>query len=313
MSTTDKSAPRVALVAALVVLAAVAVRGSLPPGGGPLIQPDSISPTTATVLLATILGVSLVILAIATVERLRRPKSSPGPAPVDQLDLFRRSGVRPGRRFWFVVGAFSVVSVLLVQFLARLNVGGPVDELPVDSARDPAQADPSVYPPGPPPQPLQPGDPTTLRIMLTATALFLLLAAVGTIGARRGRSSTAVAAAPDSGQPEAGVGSLARAAALGLAEVDDPGREPREAVIACYAAMEHELARVPDAAPREFDTASDVLARAVEREALRSDSATPLVELFKEARFSLHVMNEGHRDIAVKSLRRVLAELRSAP
>ena len=45
--------------------------------------------------------------------------------------------------------------------------------------------------------------------------------------------------------------------------------------------------------------------------ALHADSATQLVELFEEARFSPHVMNEGHRDVAVDALRLVLTELRS--
>jgi hypothetical protein len=55
-----------------------------------------------------------------------------------------------------------------------------------------------------------------------------------------------------------------------------------------------------------------VLARAVEHHALATDSATQLVELFEEARFSPHVMNEGHRDVALQVLRLVLTELRSA-
>ncbi|EUA31340.1 hypothetical protein I550_4250 [Mycobacterium intracellulare 1956] len=35
------------------------------------------------------------------------------------------------------------------------------------------------------------------------------------------------------------------------------------------------------------------------------------MNLFTEARFSPHVMNEGHRDVAVRVLRLVLDELRS--
>ena len=105
--------------------------------------------------------------------------------------------------------------------------------------------------------------------------------------------------------------SLARAAELGLAEIGDLSREPREAIIACYAAMERELTRVPGAVPQDFDTPTEVLARAVEHHALHADSATQLVELFEEARFSPHVMNEGHRDVAVGVLRLVLTELRS--
>ena len=94
--------------------------------------------------------------------------------------------------------------------------------------------------------------------------------------------------------------SLARAAEVGLAEIGDLSREPREAIIACYAAMERELTHVPGAVPQDCDTPSEVLARAVDNHALRADSATQLVELFEEARFCPHVMNEGHRDAAVR-------------
>jgi hypothetical protein len=76
--------------------------------------------------------------------------------------------------------------------------------------------------------------------------------------------------------------------------------------------MERELTRVPDAMPQEFDTPSEVLARAVAHRALKADSATELVDLFEEARFSVHVMTEAHRDAAVRVLRRVLAELPQA-
>jgi hypothetical protein len=75
--------------------------------------------------------------------------------------------------------------------------------------------------------------------------------------------------------------------------------------------MERELTHVPGAVPLDCDTPSEVLARAVSHHALRAASATRLVELFEEARFSPHVMNEGHRDIAVDALRLVLVDLRS--
>jgi hypothetical protein len=75
--------------------------------------------------------------------------------------------------------------------------------------------------------------------------------------------------------------------------------------------MEGELSRVPGAVPEDFDTASEVLDRAVAHRALGPDSATQLVDLFDEARFSPHVMTEAHRDAAVRVLQRVLGELRS--
>jgi Domain of unknown function (DUF4129) len=297
------------VVAALVGVAAVAVRGSLPPGDGPAIRPHELSRATSSYLLAMLLGVAMVILAFATVERIRGPKS-PGPGPGNRLEWIRRDRVRAGRRFWFVVAALSVASLLLVEFLVRLHIGRPDDEPPFEWAPQTDVADPSARPPAPP-RPLQPEDPTAMRIVLVASAVFLLLAAVAAIGGRRPRPPDAEPAAWEPDRPaEAEEASLARAAALGLAEAGNPDRDPRAAIIACYAAMEHELARVPAAAPREFDTASDVLARAVRGDALTPDAATSLVELFKEARFSRHAMDEGHREIAVHSLRLVLAELR---
>jgi hypothetical protein len=75
--------------------------------------------------------------------------------------------------------------------------------------------------------------------------------------------------------------------------------------------MEGELSRLPDAVPQDFDTASEVLARAVAHHALGPDTATQLVDLFDEARFSPHVMTEAHRDAAVRVLQQVLEELRN--
>jgi hypothetical protein len=77
--------------------------------------------------------------------------------------------------------------------------------------------------------------------------------------------------------------------------------------------MERELTRVPGAVPQDCDTPTEVLARAVARHALQPDSATELVDLFEEARFSPHVMTEAHRDAAVQVLERVVAELASVP
>ena len=74
--------------------------------------------------------------------------------------------------------------------------------------------------------------------------------------------------------------------------------------------MEDALAGAPGAAPQDSDTPSEVLARAVGNSALRTGSATTLVEVFAEARFSRHVMTEDHREVAERALRAVLDELR---
>ncbi len=153
-------------------------------------------------------------------------------------------------------------------------------------------------------------------LLASAIPTMLLLITAAIINSRRrwrGPTPAAIAGrGTKSAAPEPNSDSLARAAELGLAEMTDFSREPREAIIACYAAMEHELANVPGAVPQEFDTPTEVLARAVEHHALQADNAVQLVNLFEEARFSPHVMNEGHRAVAVDVLGLVLAELRSS-
>ena len=154
-----------------------------------------------------------------------------------------------------------------------------------------------------------------LRYLIAITVAFLALAVVGgVVAARRRRVGEAPIVATDMPLPAPPPGTselLARAAEVGLAEIGDRSREPREAIIACYAAMERELARVPGAVPQDFDTPTEVLARAVENHALRVDTAGELVNLFEEARFSPHVMSEAHRMRALSVLQLVLADLRS--
>jgi hypothetical protein len=96
-----------------------------------------------------------------------------------------------------------------------------------------------------------------------------------------------------------------------LAAIEDPNHEPRQAIIACYAAMEHELRHFPGAVPQDFDTPTEVLARAVEHHALHVDDAAELVDLFEEARFSPHVMTEADRNNALRVLQLVLDDMRS--
>jgi hypothetical protein len=211
--------------------------------------------------------------------------------------------------------ALIVAWLLLVVLLLRLGAHHGISQpVPAPDSSTAAHSNGSASQP-------QRSPSETARDMLgylsvTTVALVLLVAVGAVVASRRQRHVTQ----PDtssvdsyvpptkSGVPE----TLARAAELGLAEIGDLRREPREAIIACYAAMEREFAHVPGAIPQDCDTATEVLARAIEHHAVRADSATQLVELFAEARFSPHVMSEGHREVAVRVLERVLAEVRSA-
>ncbi len=211
--------------------------------------------------------------------------------------------------------ALAVIAawLLMVTLLFRLFVPHTV----TPPAPNPAPiAPPSGHATGPPPQQHpqnNAGD--MVGVLLGGTIPMLLVIVAGSVimARRRWRASTPgiVDVHFESPTPTPRSESLVRAAELGLAEIGDLNREPREAIIACYAAMERELANVPGAAPQDFDTPTEVLVRAVEHRALHADNAAQLVNLFEEARFSPHVMNEGHREEAVNVLRLVLAELRS--
>ena len=134
-------------------------------------------------------------------------------------------------------------------------------------------------------------------------------------GRRQRRAIAAQVWSGDEYRPSLATGpeSLARAAELGLAEVADLSREPREAMTAGYLAMERELEKAPDAIARNSDDPWEGLARAAETPGnFQAHSVIQLVDLFEEARFSAHVMTEGHRDDAVRALHQVLSELRAS-
>ena len=306
----DKPTGRVVALIVLLIAVAAALRGYLPPQAR-AVRGEPGSGRAAQIFVVAILGVTLALLAIAVIARLRDPRAV---AP-KVGDLSEMLGTGKGRPSWRVllIGLGVIVAWLLIaMLLARLWVPRGV----TPSAPTVAPSAPPGQGTGPPPQ-QHPQNNTgdMLGILLASTIPMLLIIVAGAviISRRRWRAATPGTIADDyveSPTPAPPSKSLARAAELGLAEIGDLNREPREAIIACYAAMERELANVPGAVPQDFDTPTEVLVRAVEHHALHADNAVRLVNLFEEARFSPHVMNEGHREVAVRVLRIVLTELR---
>ncbi len=270
----------------------------------------------AVAVVAGLLVAAVAVMAVAVIVRLRNRTATP-PRVAGRSDWLRRDSGRSTWRIALVAFGLILGWLLLSMLLSRL-VGGPQADTSVpgatphaaDSAPDVSGSAPTL--------PTQPDtESNLLGYFYAATVVFLVVIVVGTLVAARRRrralawNPAAISDEDSASDPDTGSESLVRAAEVGLAEVGDLSREPRKAIIACYAAMERQLSLLPDAAPRDFDTASEVLARAVEHHALAPDSATQLVDLFEEARFSPHVMNEGHRDAAVAVLTQVLDELRS--
>ncbi|SEH52759.1 protein of unknown function [Mycolicibacterium rutilum] len=310
MGASETSTRRVIAVITLMALAAVSLRGYLPDvePPGPR-EPHRSNPLALAAVLA-LLCAAVAIIGLAVIARLRSPR--PVRAPAGSVARESAPGRRPSWRL-VVVALLTVIGWLLaVSLLSRLidpaEPPAPPEATTVDepAAEDPAEerrADPAAddEPPG-----------NVVNYLIPPMLVLMALIVVGSAVASRRRppSPTPDVAVDRTGAPPTPrAPSLARAAEIGLAEIGDVTREPREAIIACYAAMERELTRVPGAAPQACDTPTEVLARAVDSGALRADSATELVHLFEEARFSPHVMTESHRDAAVQVLNRVLAEL----
>jgi hypothetical protein len=316
MAGIDKSTTRAIAVVALLFLAAWALRGYLPGIERVAEEERPASSPAALIVDIALLTISVAIIGIAIITRLRgrharRPGAGGLPASPGTMG-------RPTWRFSLIALGVVIAWLLFVLLLMRLGVHGPGAQTAPGSPMvpDPGSATPTTNPV--PRQPDSPDESGTNVVGYLVPPMLILMAliVVGTAIAsrRQRRAATSWTVADDAPEAPAAAGaaeSLARAAEVGLAEIGDLSREPRAAIIACYAAMERELTHVPGAVPQDCDTPSEVLARAVDHHALRADSATQLVELFEEARFSPHVMNESHRDVAVDALRLVLADLRS--
>ncbi len=295
---------RVAVLIGLLFAAGMTIRGRMPvPHATPRDPaPDSPASTVAVIVL---LSASMLVLAVAMLTRRQGP---PRPAPLELPGSLRGRGGRWNLRLGLIALGLLIVWLLAVIVLNRLGMGfgsrpAGVPQTVPDTGGAPSSSRP------PSGAPVKPGD--TARILMAATAVLVVMTVIASVGAavRRPRreavllpADTAAAASP-SHEP------LAVAAERGLAEVTNRDLPPREAIIACYAAMEQALAGAPDAAPQASDTPSEVLARAVGKGALSPTAASPLVALFTEARFSTHVMTEQHRQSAEQALRSVLAEL----
>ena len=301
------------MVAVIVLLIAIiaSLRGYLP-GVERANQPPPDS-GSSLVYVAALLSVSLVIVAVALITRLRDPRRASASA-AGLPDRFSGGHGRPAWQVVMIGAAVLVVWLLVVWLLSRFIVpDGVAQQQPAPQSAVPTPATNTPRRPGP-----RDGgaDREVLRYLIAGAVALLTMIVVGAVATARRRRVVAprIDPAQPLGQPTSAVAatSLARAAESGLAEIEDPNHQPRQAIIACYAAMERELMHFPGAVPQDFDTPTEVLARAVEHHALPADNAAELVNLFEEARFSPHVMNEEHRSSALRVLQLVLAEMRSA-
>jgi len=307
----DRTAVRVGGVVLLSVLATVALRGVLPGASAPAAPPESETAGSAPLIaVAGMLTVSLAAIAVAVLTQSRRTAPSGGSGEVLRRDRGAAAAI-PWRML--VIAGIALAAWLLVVLALMRWSAGTGDPPPVDTRSDAptGQTERPERPAAPEPAP----EGSVFEILAGAAIVLTVLSAVATVAGRARRADAGLPPADDPVPPPTLTTGrdLARAAERGLAEVGDLSRDPREAIIACYLAMEQELAKSPGTVPQVSDTPTEVLARAVAQRAAPADSAARLVDLFEEARFSPHVMTERHRADAVAALQQVRRERTRIP
>ncbi|MFC9892822.1 DUF4129 domain-containing protein [Nocardia sp. NPDC127579] len=296
---------RAIAVIALLVCAAIALRGYIP-GATPSKAGPTAQSAVAVVLMPVLLTVSVVILLAGVIASQHRlPLAMPEP----EREI-ARGNWRLGRIGLAILGLLAVIGLLVAVSVAVYHLGiGPEAEPQPPTPVEGTPADPGT---GTLPEPAAPPALTGPALLLTAIAAVVLVA-VAVLGlvavAVTGRRKHGETPPPPGTGTASQADSLARAAEMGLAAMNMPGQDPRTAIIACYLAMESGLAFDRAAAPLVSDTPMEVLARAFEHGALHDASARELVALFEEARFSPHDMLEWQRLRAEQLLRIVLADL----
>lgn len=303
----------VALLAAVVTVTLV-VR-AVPAPDAPATAEPGAGATRALVVLSAI-AVVVAAVALASAVRGGRSRVAPDPPTVGPTGNTGSSVSRRHVVGWAVFASLLVAAAFLLGSVRGDEPPGRQRPTATQAADEGADRTDQVVPGEtvPPPDTVAEAR-EDLAELWTAAAIvgpmLVTLLILGAVARRPLRARVGAWTAASSPDAPAGAQSLARAAEEGLAVVVAPSLPPREAIIASYAAMEDALRTAPGAEPRDSDTPSEVLARAVQLGALRFEAAAPLVRLFSEARFSLHPMGEQHRDEAADLLRRVLADLGS--
>ncbi len=283
--------PRALVVVALVAVAALSLQARQGLDWAGLTEPLEVR--WSRLVVALVLLVALAALVRRALRRLRRPRR---PRAAD-------AATEPeGEPFpWYLrVAAAALVLATVAAAFAVIRALGPVDMSRLRPGADDVGAG-TAPPPGSP----DAGSPTAVLLVVVGS---LLLAAVAARWYARRR--------PDPTDPEVDEQRAHRrrlvaavdAAEQQLARHDDP----RQAVLAAYAAMARHLSSGiarRGGSVAGSDTAVELLDRSVAAGLVTRGPARTLTELFREARFSRHPMGEDSRRVAEACLAEVRDEL----
>ncbi|WP_243878176.1 DUF4129 domain-containing protein [Streptomyces sp. SUK 48] len=238
----------------------------------------------------------------------KRVRAVRGLGPVEQRLVDGVSRVLP---------AASLVVPLLVLALHRFALSGSGQETDLGGSDGPSASPTPREVPVPAPPSAAHVDhgirfgPTPLLLAL-GIALFAVVVVVAGLYLRRYLARSPALLAPSasaSAVPGDERDRLTRAVDSGRRALLD-GTDARAAVIACYATMEESLA-ASGVARRASDSPQDLLERATAGGLPARAAVGELTALFREARYSTHPMDDGHRDRAAAALTEIADGLRA--
>jgi hypothetical protein len=288
---------RIGGLAVLVVLAVVAARaraaGMTPPVEAP-------SKSAAEVLMR-IVALTILVAAMILLLWFKRPPKVLGAAVV--VRKRKKVGQTNQKRVIIacLIGLLFAVGVQLLGNAAQEKREAPP---PPPSASE-VETNPNARAQGQPQVGKESGIGDEILLVVAAIALGTLIFVLV-------RRDTVVLEDDEEDEEEE---AMARAVRAGREAVADRTiTDPREAIVACFAAMESALANRGGAVtPQAADTPWEVLHRGIESASLPETAASTLLRLFREARYSTHPMAEQDRVDADTALSQLLGSLTGGP
>ncbi|MEV8505291.1 DUF4129 domain-containing protein [Actinoplanes sp. NPDC051475] len=222
------------------------------------------------------------------------------------------------RRWW------PLAAVLALLFLASLAATRSAPQLERFNPDAGAEAEATAAPLLPPsPEPIRSATPEPVEAARglpgwvgTAAWIVIGLAVIAVIvlviwavlreqGRRRARrTGRRVAPRADSRTAE----DLVAALDAGLQELSDTDRDPRRAVIACWVRLEQAAAAA--GTPRHAgDSPTDLVARLLAEQRVEATVLTPFADVYRQARYATHTVDDQMRRQAVTALERLRADL----
>ncbi|HKA68573.1 MAG TPA: DUF4129 domain-containing protein [Actinomycetes bacterium] len=281
------------LPVAVALLALVAIAGAVARQGLDLDQNGPLSANrdalVAIAVVFTLANLVIVLTIAVLMRRRRRRRRIPDGPPLEEAPI-------PAWALWLRrLAVFAFFFLLLAPLLLLISSLEPSKT----DAGDRHGNEPHL------PNDILPSlSPAQRNLLLTLAVLGAVLAVLAML--RRGGRRVIARARVFDGPPE--VPGLAEAISAGDSALRESSMDARAAIIACYVAMERVLAE-HGAAREVADTPAELLDRAVGAGLIRSDAALRLTDLFREARFSSHPMDETARTAATAALTELADDL----